>query len=59
MSGSKSIWMWVLCCHEPKGLGDESMAGPNRVRVWVLPWLGSIVFIFGFASGPKTLVFDA
>ena len=51
--------MWVLCCHEPKGLGDESMAGPNRVRVWVLPWLGSIVFIFGFASGPKTLVFDA
>ena len=31
--GPKGVWVWVLCCHEPRGLGDESVARPNRVGV--------------------------
>ncbi|KAJ6919957.1 hypothetical protein NC651_013783 [Populus alba x Populus x berolinensis] len=25
----KDIWVWVLCCHEPRELGNGSMGGPN------------------------------
>jgi len=39
----------------PRELGDGSVAGPNGVGVWVLPWPNPRVFGLGlgYVSGPK------
>lgn len=45
--GPKGVWVWVLCCHEPKGLRDGSWPDP-----------GVFVLCLRFAFGSRQLGFN-